>query len=225
MKKCKAVIFDLDGTLIDSMGVWEQVDVEFLKEKGLPVPKDIFEDLKGGNSFIEIARYFKDKFNLPESIEKIIETWTNMVKHHYQNEIELKPGVLDLLKFLKSKNIKIGIGSSNSLFLVKAALKNNNVLSYFDAFATGEEEVRGKPFPDIFLNVAKRLDIKPEDCIVVEDVLEGVIAAKNANMYVFAIYDKHSQKQKTIEEKADFYSLDFKTIQSRISEMVHQNND
>lgn len=221
MKKYKAVIFDLDGTLVDSMGVWEKVDAEFLESRGISVPKNLFQDLEGGNSFNEVAKYFKDRFNLKESIEEILAFWTDMVKHHYQDNIQLKPGADKLLEYLKNQEIIMGVGSSNSLFLVKATLKNNNVYHYFDAFATGEEKVKGKPFPDIFLNVAKRLDVKPEECIVIEDILDGVKAAKNAGMKVFAIYDKHADKQKNeIKNEADFYADNYSILQEKFSQIL-----
>ena len=77
--KYKAVIFDLDGTLIDSMGIWIQVDKEYLEKRNIPVPSDLFEDVPEGNSFNEICQYFKDKFKLPDTIEEIGAEWTEML--------------------------------------------------------------------------------------------------------------------------------------------------
>lgn len=220
MRKLEAVIFDLDGTLIDSMGIWQQVDIEFLQERGISVPKNLFEDLEGGNSFNEIAQYFKDKFNLTESVSEISLVWTKMVETHYKEDIAIKPGVKKVLQFLQSNNIKLAVGTSNSLFLAQAALQSNKISEYFSAFTTGEEEIKGKPFPDIFLKSAERLAVEPSNCVVIEDTLEGVRAAKNAQMYTIAIKDKYSEKNTSlIKNYANFYAENFHQILNHLKQL------
>lgn len=211
--KYKAVIFDLDGTLIDSMGIWIQVDKEYLQMRGIPVPDNLFMDVEGGNSFNEICLYFKKKFNLPESIKEIGEEWTKMVAEHYKTDVKLKPGSFELLQFLKEKDIKIGVGTSNSKYLAETVLKANGVLRFFDSIIAGCDDIKGKPFPDIFLKAAKELNLLPRDCLVIEDVLVGVQAAKNAGMDVFAIYDEHAAHEtEKIKQNADFCAEDFEQI-------------
>ena len=97
MNSFKAVIFDMDGTLIDSMQLWRNVDKDFLHSRGLKVPPDLFAELPQGNSFIQTAQYFKDRFGLPDSPESIMQEWTKMVSKHYETDIELKPGAIELL--------------------------------------------------------------------------------------------------------------------------------
>ncbi len=206
----KGVIFDLDGTLIDSMGVWTRVDKDYLSRRGIEVPEDLLMDIEEGNSFIEVARYFKEKFALPDSIEEIISEWTDLVSEHYDNTIRLKPGVLEFLDLLRANRIKIGLGTSNSLYLATKVLKSNSVFGYFDAIVTGCREIRGKPHPDIFLQVAEDLNISPDKCLVCEDVLAGIQAAKKAGMLVIGIYDIFSESDKEdIIRTADFYGEDF----------------
>lgn len=215
--KYKAVIFDLDGTLIDSMGIWIQVDKEYLQMRGIPVPDNLFMDVEGGNSFNEICLYFKKKFNLPESIEEIGVEWTRMVAEHYKNDVKLKPGAFELLQFLKEKNIKIGVGTSNSKYLAETVLQANGVLRVFDSIIAGCDDIKGKPFPDIFLKAAKELNLLPRDCLVIEDVLVGVQAAKHAGMDVYAIYDEHAAHEtEKIKQNADFYAEDFWEILEKL---------
>jgi HAD superfamily hydrolase (TIGR01509 family) len=184
----KAVIFDLDGTLIDSMGIWAEVDIEFLSKRNIEITSDLFADMPDGNSFNDMAIYFKNKFNLSEDIESIKNEWHEMVEEHYQSK--LKDGVLQVLNFLKSRNIPIAIGTSNSEFLAKKVLISNNVIEYFDIFSCGCQDIKGKPYPDIFLSAANQLKVNPEECLVLEDTLYGVQAAVNANMKVISIFDK-----------------------------------
>ena len=213
MNKVSGVIFDLDGTLIDSMGVWTQVDRDYLSKRNIEVPENLFVDIEEGNSFVEVARYFKQKFSLEDTIEEIIDEWTGLVSDHYEQNIKLKPGVLEFLKILKEHRIKIGIGTSNTLYLTKKVLSANGILEFFDSIVTGCQEIKGKPFPDIFLKVADELGLHPGQCLVCEDVLAGIQAAKNAGMRVVGIYDSYSEPEReAIEELADFYGRDFYQI-------------
>jgi HAD superfamily hydrolase (TIGR01509 family) len=209
----KAVIFDLDGTLIDSMGIWRDVDIEYLQKRGIEVTPDLFTNLPQGNSFSELAQYVKDKFNLPDSIETICNEWTQMVKGHYETHISLSPGVMPLLNFLKEKNILMAVGTSNSMQLTQAALKNNKVSDYFKVVISGDTHLRGKPFPDIFIEAANNLGFSIEECLVIEDTLVGVLSAKAAGMKVIAIKEPDSQNDwLKIKQEADYAVSHFAEI-------------
>lgn len=215
--KFKAVIFDLDGTLIDSMGVWTRVDHDFLSKRNITVPDDLFDDIQVGNSYVEVAEHFKNKFNLPDSTEDIMSEWTQMVAWHYKNDIPLKPGAKEFLECLHDEGIKIGVGTSNIHELTETVLSANEVWHYVDAVVDGQENLRGKPFPDIFLKVAEKLEVKPEECLVIEDVIAGVMAAENAGMTVYAIEDSYSLKDKDIILKyVDYYAKDFHEIKDKL---------
>lgn len=189
----KAIIFDLDGTLIDSMKLWRQVDQDFLHKRNISVPLDLFDHLPQGNSFIQTAQYFKDRFGLADSAESIMQEWTDMVGWHYENDVELKPGARDLVQLLQSRNIPIALGTSNSQALAQKVLSHNGIWEYFHPVVTGDMHLLGKPFPDIYLSCARGLNLAPADCVVIEDTLSGIQAAKAAGMTAFAIHDADSE--------------------------------
>ncbi|MDY6915807.1 MAG: HAD family phosphatase [Candidatus Cloacimonadota bacterium] len=218
INKVKAVIFDLDGTLIESMDIWHQIDENFLQKRGFAIPKELFQDVENGNSMREIAIYFKKKFNLNESISQIMKEWNSMAEKYYREKIKLKPQVAEFLEILHRKGIRIGLGTSNSEFLAKLVLQSNEVLHLFDIIVTGSRKIRGKPFPDIFLKITKKLNVHPAECVVFEDTIVGIDAAKNAGMKVVAVYDEFSKKEwKEIKLQADFHIYEFKDIEKLFS--------
>lgn len=211
----------MDGTLIDSMHIWRQVDKEFLGKRGIEVPRDLFSHLPQGNSYIQTAQYFKDRFNLPDSVESIMNEWTQSVCRHYENDIALKTGVDELIRWLDSHQILIGMGTSNSHDLAVAALNQHKLLPYFRSIVTGCQELKGKPFPDIYLKVSHEIDVPTGQCIVIEDTLSGIRAAKNANMHAIAIFDEDAEEhRRDINLEADFSALDYNEVQAYLKEIL-----
>ena len=209
-KGIQAAIFDLDGTLVDSMWTWKSVDVDFLGQFGQEVPEDLQDELEG-MSFTETACYFLKRFTfLPYSVEQLKEIWNHLAYEKYAHEVPLKSGVKELLIKLKENGIKTGVASSNSRDLVVVALKNLGVYEYFDTIRTACEVNKGKPAPDIYLKVAEDLQVDPECCVIFEDVPAGILAGSRAGMRTCAVADKYSEH--LIEEKkklADRYIEDF----------------
>lgn len=211
-KDINAVIFDLDGTLVDSMWMWETIDIEYLARFGLEIPSDLQECVEG-MSFSETAAYFKKRFDLPDSIEQIKSDWNKMAWDKYLHEVPLKEGVRELLDYLKEKNIPMGIATSNSRELVDLVIEKHNIKEYFKSIRTSCEVDKGKPSPDIYLLVATDLLVEPENCLVFEDVIQGVMAGKNANMRVCALYDEASKKDEDQKNRlADYYVHSLKDI-------------
>lgn len=195
----------MDGTLIDSMWIWSKIDQEYLKKRDLPVPKDLKASIEH-LTFEETATYFKNKFNIKDSINEIMDEWNHMAYDEYKFNVGLKPGAREYLETLKSMNIKIGLATSNNRVLLEAALKKNDIYHFFDTICTTDEVSRGKNFPDIYLLTADRLGINPKHCIVFEDILPAVQGAKSAGMKVVAIHDAFSENQKDLLIKeADKY--------------------
>lgn len=205
LKNIKAAIFDMDGTLIDSMWVWKTIDVEYLKKRNIEFPSDLRENIEH-LSFTETAKYFKERFNLSETIDEIKDEWNYIALKEYTDNVKLKPGAKEFLNLLKSNGIKIGLATSNCDMLLEVALKNNNIYDYFDCITTTNEVHRGKNFPDVYLLCAERLGVVPEECIVFEDILPAVIGAKAAGMKVVGVHDIYSENQKEdITRLADLY--------------------
>lgn len=212
LKNVKGAIFDMDGTLIDSMWVWSKIDEEYLKKRNIDLPKNLKEEIEH-MSFSEVAQYFKNRFNLSDTIEEIQNEWNNMAVHYYANDVKLKPGAKEFLSLLKSKGIKIGLATSNCKLLIETALKKNDIYHFFESITTTDEVSRGKDFPDIYLLAAKRLNLRPVECAVFEDILPAVKGAKSANMLVIGVHDLYSEYQKQdIISCADIYISQYEEL-------------
>ncbi len=201
----KAVIFDLDGSLVDSMWIWKAIDIEYLGKFGIELPTDL-QDSIGGKSFTETAIYFKERFQISDSLEQIKEDWNRMAYDKYANEVPLKPGVREFLNYCREHQIRLGIATSNSRELVDNIVRTHDLADYFDCVMTGCEVAKGKPAPDIYLAVAKQLEVAPADCLVFEDIVQGIQAGKAAGMQVCAVDDAFSRAQeKEKRNLADYY--------------------
>lgn len=212
MNNIKAAIFDLDGTLVDSMWVWQQIDIDYLSKKGHAVPNNLNDEITH-LSFTQTAEYFKNKFSIDDSVEEIMNTWNTMAFDHYKNNVKLKVGALEYLQKLKQSGIKIGLATSNSIPLLTATLKNNNAFDLFDAITVTDEVKKSKSNPDIYLLAAKKLGVEPKDCMVFEDIIAAVNGAKLAGMKVTGVYDEHAKHQTNeLKEKCDNYIYSYEEL-------------
>lgn len=194
----EAVIFDMDGTLIDSMWLWKTIDVEYLKQHQIDLPENLQDEIEG-MSFSETAVYFKQRFQLADSVETIKQQWNQMATDYYMNQVTLKPDVIPFINSLAERRIKLGIGSSNSIELVTMVMKRFDLYHKFDSIRTSCQVDKGKPAPDIYLQVAQDLQVEPSKCMVFEDIPNGLIAGNQAGMITVAIYDdfsKHMEQRK-----------------------------
>ena len=211
-KNKDAVIFDLDGTLVDSMWMWRQIDIEFLGERGIALPEDLQQKIEG-MSFRETAVYMQERFQLKETVEELMDIWNKMAFEKYKNEVPLKRGIQKFLEHLKACQIKMGIATSNSPLLVETVLKAQGIFEYFDSIHTANEVEKGKPAPDIYLLVAKDLGVEPEKCLIFEDIVQGIMAGKNAGMTTCAVYDDYSKNDDANKRAtADYYIEDYEQI-------------
>ena len=174
-----AVIFDMDGTLIDSMWMWEQIDIDYLARFGYTLPADLQESIEG-MSFKETADYIQKRFNIPEDTDTMMKTWIDMAYEFYRTKVDFKPGAREFLTELKRRGIKIGMATSNAMELVDVVLDHLDAHSYFDEIHVSSEVKHGKPFPDIYLLVAEKLGVSHDRCLVFEDILPGIRAGRAA---------------------------------------------
>jgi len=213
----RAVIFDLDGSLVDSMWLWKEIDIEYLGRFGIPLPDRLQSQIEG-MSFSETAVYFKEHFPIPDSIEKMKSDWNQMAWDKYMNEVPLKPGIPEFLEECRRRGIKLGIATSNSRELVENVAKVHKLHDYFSCIMTGCDVNKGKPAPDIYLAVSKALEIAPKDCLVFEDIIPGILAGKNAGMEVCAVEDAYSSSDRENKKAlADYYIEDFYGFGSEVS--------
>lgn len=208
----KGAIFDLDGTLIDSMGVWEKIDKEFLKKRNIDMPCDYIEKISS-MSFEKVAQYTIDRFNLKEGEEELIKEWNEMAIYEYSNNISLKQNVREYLKKLKDNNIRIALSTSSPRILYESVLKNNCIYEYFDVLVSLEDVKRDKNYPDIYLLAAEKLNLNPQDCVGFEDILIGINTLKKAEFKTVGVYDKYADSEiDDIKEISDKFIYNFKEI-------------
>jgi len=204
--KFDAAIFDMDGTIMDSLGIWEKIDYEFLeKKRGIKVPEDYVHAI-AAMSFTEIANYTKARFNLSDTPEELMQEWTDMAIHEYSHNVLLKPHVREYMSYLKQHGKKIALCTSSPEYFFKPALRSNGIYDWFDAFANTCEAGVGKNHPDVFELAAKKVGVSADRCMAFEDVITAALSAKAAGMLVCGVYDKRSSKYTSqLKEVCDMY--------------------
>ena len=213
----EAYIFDLDGTLLDSMDVWHKVDIEFLQKRGITVPSD-YADAIISKTFTEAAVYTIRRFNLSCSVEGLMREWNDMAAFAYGNTVQLKPHAKEFLATLRKRGKKLAVATSLSPELLELPLRNHDIYDMFDVICTTEEAGKGKSHPDVFLLAAEKLGVQPCNCIVFEDILAAVKSAKSTGMTVCAVYDKSSDADwEQIKITADYAIVDFRETKEKIN--------
>lgn len=191
----KAAIFDMDGVIIDSEPIHFEVDMQTMKELGVNISKEELNKYVGTTNEYMITE-LKSKYNIERSLEEIVDYKMKLTINKVKDaEINVISGIPELLSSLKNNNIKTAIGSSSPKELINAVIEKFGLEKYFDCIVSGDEVKEGKPKPDIYLEVSKRLAIEPRECIVIEDSKNGVLAAKNAGMKCIGFKNINSGNQ------------------------------
>lgn len=193
----KAIIFDMDGVIVDSEPLHFELEEKLLKELGGYIDRKEHESFVGVTDF-KMWATFKEMFNLKPSVEEIIEMKGNrFIENIYK--LQLLPNFLNFIHLVHDNGYKIALASSNNKRAVDEVIETFNLGKYFDFIISGEEVQNGKPDPEIFLTVANRLNVKPTECLVIEDAKNGVIAAKSANMKCIGLKGDGSGNQDLTE--------------------------
>lgn len=203
----KGVIFDLDGTLVNSMRVWENADYVLAKRYGF-VPDEEYWSKVTSLSFLEGAAYITDRFNLNKTAAEIAGELYDVALNDYKYNIELKPGAAKLLKMLNTDGLKVAIATSNVEEMTHAVLKRNGVFDYINAFVYCDQVGKNKAFPDVYEAAAEALGLKASECYVFEDVPYALEGAKKAGAEVIGVFDEYSAaKEEEMRSKADRYIM------------------
>lgn len=203
----KAVIFDMDGLMVDTEIICFQVYKQILKDYNYDLTlKEYVEEFAGKPMKTSIEN-IKKRFQVPFKINEGIDLYTNIENNLFEkNGVSLKEGVIELLEYLKEHNYKIVIATSSLPTRAKKILKENHITHFFDDMVFGTDIQRGKPFPDIFLKACEKLNIKPNEALVLEDSEAGIQAAYNAHIPVICIPDLKYPQEKYVKQTIKIYN-------------------
>lgn len=202
----------MDGTVIDSMGVWKELAARSFEENSIPVPDDL-EHRIFSMTFTEAAEYCIGLSGMRITPAELVDEWNQKAREFYRTDIPLKPGADEFIKYLKNLGMKISLTTSNFYEIAIDVLKRNGLYPLFDSVTSTQEVTRSKLYPDVFLLSAERLGTRPEDCIVFEDSYTSVLGAKKAGMYVVGIYDKYASfAEESIRREAHSYIISFREL-------------
>ncbi|MGE5629604.1 MAG: HAD family hydrolase [Caulobacteraceae bacterium] len=202
----KGFIFDLDGTLLDSMGIWDNIGEEYLRLKGVDnIPQNMKEILKL-MSLLQAAEYFIESFHINLSPHQIMDEINMLIEDKYKYHVGLKDGVHEFLE--KNRELKMCIATATDKPLVEFALKRLNIYKYFEFIITSTEVGSSKQNPDIYIKAAEKLGLPLSEVAVFEDALHAIETAKSANFYTVGVYEAvFEQDKEKIKQTADCYII------------------
>lgn len=204
----KGAIFDLDGTLIDSMFIWETIAEDYLRCLG----KEPHEDLKSTFMTLtleEAAQYYRDHYGVTLSVQKIVDGINTMIEEIYRTKVTLKPGIEKYLYWLKKNNVKMCIATATDRYLAEETLERLGIRSYFSKIFTCTEVGRGKDEPIIYQKAIAFLGTMKKETCVFEDSLFALKTAKADGYIAIGVYDKHEKKQEELQHLSDYYIRDY----------------
>jgi HAD superfamily hydrolase (TIGR01509 family) len=198
-----AVMFDLDGVLADSEPWWNQIDAKLLAEHGVTYHGEYHRNVLGV-SYRLAVEFYKNAFHISAPVEELMRRRGEIATDFFANRVGLFPSAKTTLEQLREMKLHLAVATSSVSASARPFLDRTGIRSLLGVVVTGDEVQRGKPHPDIYLRTAKKLGISPEACLVIEDALSGVAAAKAANMRVAAIPDTRFVDPREYEMKADY---------------------
>ena len=204
----QGVIFDLDGTLFDSMFIWDTAGEVYLRSIGKEPEADLQKTLKP-MSLLQSAQYIREKYNIPLSVEEIMDGVNRTVEGFYFHTVEPKLGVIVFLEELYRRNIKMCIATATDRYQVEAALQRCKMRHFFSEIFTCTEVGSGKDKPDIFRKAMEHLQTDRSNTAVVEDAYHAAFTAKQDGFMVVGVYDSHESRQQELLQLADVFLPDY----------------
>jgi HAD superfamily hydrolase (TIGR01509 family) len=198
-----AVIFDLDGVLADSEPWWNQIDAKLLAEHGVSYRGEYHRNVLGV-SYRLAVEFYKNAFHFSASVEELMRRRGEIATDFFANRVGLFPSAKTTLEQLREMKLHLAVATSSVSASARPFLDRTGIRSLFSVVVTGDEVQRGKPHPEIYLQTAKKFGIAPEACLVIEDALAGIAAAKAANMRVAAIPDRRFVDPREYEKEANY---------------------
>jgi len=207
MQNVQGAIFDLDGTLLDSMWKWGEIAIDYIKSHGKTPRPGFLEVLRSFNTTQE-AQYFIDEYAVNLPLEEVIYGRDKLMLDFYSNDVKLKDGVIPVLELLKNNGVKMCIATATDRWLIEPALKLHDLNKYFQCVLTCTEENTSKSNPDIFIRAAAILGSEIKNTLVVEDALYAMKTAKKAGFTVIGISDESNKdEQDEIINSCDFFCI------------------
>lgn len=204
----KCAIFDFDGTLFDSMFIWDEIGERYLRSLGKE-PNPSMREAVRTLSLYQAACYLRREYDLPLSTEGIMKGINQMIEHFYLSEILPKPGVCEFLEHMKKAGISMCIATASERYQIEAALKRCGMSQYFDAIFTCSEIGHGKEEPFIFRQAMEVCGAERNTTVVFEDAFHAALTARRDGFSVIAVYDESEKYQEEIRRLADCYLVDF----------------
>lgn len=208
----QGVIFDVDGTLLDSMPIWMDAGARYVRAKG-KVPHEDLGQVLFAATMEEGALYLQKTYGIQEEIPVMIASVNRIVQDFYFQEVPLKPGVMELLVWLKDQGIPMTVATTTDYPVIEAAFSRLGIMEYFKEIFTCSQVGAGKDQPVIYQRAASAMGTEPGDTWVFEDGLHGLLTAKKAGFYTVGLYDEASkEKQKALKQEADLYGQTMQEI-------------
>lgn len=205
LENIRGAIFDMDGTLIDSMKMWENIASEYLIQQGI-VPEENLGKVLKNMSLQQGTEYVIEKYSLTKSVTDVIEGINTLVLIKYEKELQAKEGVIELIQRLDKKKVAMCVATASDYSLAKLCLERIGILPYLKGIYTCGDIGAGKEDPMLFEHALDKLGTNKENTYVFEDSLYALNTAKKAGFKVIAVYDEFSGKdEKALKEQADIY--------------------
>lgn len=207
MIQLKTAIFDFDGTLLDSMGIWATIASQYLKSLGVTPKPDVDETIFR-MSLVDAANFLRREYHLEKTLSEIRSEVNQIVETSYFETLEVKPGVLEMLARFKRDGVRMCVATASDRYVVEAAMKRTGLADFIDTIFTCTELKTTKDEPLIYEKAMEQLGGEKESTVVFEDAAHAVQTAKEAGFTVVAIYDDtEKENQAYIRELADYYLI------------------